>query len=778
MGLNYSFKKLHKFAGRCNRVLDCTDASDEIGCECKDDEFTCDCIPKGTCATVGGCKKKAKLVDGFLSCPEKKILFRNKTRINVHRIRDVSECNDIGFPNCDSSTCYRTDFPTCVDGNCFESHVLCTSYCDQDLCRGVFQCSDNHTVFLSQFCDGFVDCFDGSDEFTKQPGFKCHKCVLPQSNLYDDVAHCDNNIDRRPIKQFFKCFDNRLLLLDKQVCDGVGDCYDMSDECLCDAYFDSDTCTDMFENKHFQCFDNENRKPWQSLLNDFAAVFIRKSRSGFVECRTKFNDSVFAITCDGRPECRDFSDECQCSSPPMFCNDSCHSYFPMGDRYCDGVEDPAWQYINKSDCPRGFDELFCPKRFKCNANSKVSIDVLNVCDGKPDCNDNSDESNCPTATKISNIFSSDTEMIADLGIKSAFWIMGILVIVGNSYVIITTISFLKAKQTLDGVRFHQFIVLNISIADFVMGIYLITIASYDVSFSGFYGKVDREWRSSLKCSVIGSLAVISSETSCFLMVVLTGFRMKNITKTIESLNAPSRPWKLWIIAAWLFSFFLGIVPMLPQASQYFLHNFSYSSPFQNGSWYTTNLEQFACRLSALSNTTIKFTGNKFQSVKRFVEGSFPNEAFVKLFGYYGETSVCMPRFYVAYGESSWTFSIAIMTLNFLSFVFIAVSYIVIYKHSISSSANLGTNRPNNQAATMQKRIARIIATDFCCWIPICILAYVRLGVEFSDIAYQISAVLLLPINSVMNPILFSPLLDKLIDLCRHTYQRLNNAFGV
>ena len=125
------------------------------------------------------------------------------------------------------------------------------------------------------------------------------------------------------------------------------------------------------------------------------------------------------------------------------------------------------------------------------------------------------------------------------------------------------------------------------------------------------------------------------------MVVLTGFRMKNITKTIESLNASSRPWKLWIIAAWLFSFFLGIVPMLPQASQYFLHNFSYSSPFQNGSWYTTNLEQFAYRLSALSNTTIKFTGNKFQSVKRFVAGSFPNEAFVKLFGYYGETSVCI-----------------------------------------------------------------------------------------------------------------------------------------
>ena len=344
--------------------------------------------------------------------------------------------------------------------------------------------------------------------------------------------------------------------------------------------------------------------------------------------------------------------------------------------------------------------------------------------------------------------------------------------IGNSYVVITTISFLKTNKTLNGSNCQHFILLNIAIADFIMGIYLITTASYDVSFSGFYGEADDEWRSSLKCSVIGSLAVISSETSCFLMVVLTAFRLKNITRAMESLTASSRPWKISIIAAWLFSFFIGIAPILPQTSEYFLHSFSYSSPFQNGTWYTDNLEQFSCRLSALSSKTIQFTGNKIQSIEMFVAGSFPNDASVKLFGYYGETSVCMPRFYVAYGKSSWEFTLAMMTLNFVSFVFIAVSYFIIYKHSTSSAAKFGANRPNNQAVTMQKRIARIIATDFCCWIPICVMAFLRLGVEFSDIAYQISAVLLLPINSAMNPILFSSLLDKLIDLCRHTYQRL------
>ena len=711
---------------------------------------------------MDGCKNKNELVDGFARCSEERILFRNKTRIDIHRLHNVSECNVIEFPGCDNSSCYHTDFPTCVNDNCYESHVLCTSYCDRDLCRGVFQCSDNRTIFLSQFCDGIVDCFDGSDEFTSQPGFKCDKCVLPQNNLFDAIAHCDNNADVRAIKRHFECFDNRLLISDQQVCDGVGDCYDMSDECLCDAYFDTAMCMYMFEDNYFECFDNENRTVAQSFRNGITAVFSDRFRSGFTACRTKFDDSIWAVPCDGRPECRDFSDECQCSDPVLFCNDSCHSYFPMGDRYCDGVEDPAWKYINSSECPRGFDEMFCPKRFRCNASGKVSIDVLSVCDGKSDCDDYSDEKYCSTVStkissvsnKISKIFSSDSEMIANLAIKSAFWIIGILVIVGNSYVIISTISIFKTRQALDGNSFQHFIIFNISIADFIMGIYLITIASYDVSFSGFYGELDHEWRSSFKCSVIGSLTVISSETSCFLMAILTGFKLKNITQAVKSLNASMRPWKICIIAVWLFSFFLGIAPMLPHTSLYFVHSFSYFSPFQNGTWYSTNLEQFACRLSALSNKTIQFTGDKFQSVKTFVAKSFPNDASVKLFGYYGETSVCMPRFYVAYGESSWEYTLAIITLNFLSFVFIAVACFIIYKHSTSSSDNLGTNRPNSQAATMQKGIALIIATNFCCWIPICVMAFLRLGVEFSDIAYQISAVLLFPINSAINPILF------------------------
>ena len=713
---------------------------------------------------MDGCLSKTELQEGFIRCPDERVLLGSNGRINVHRLNNLSECNNIKF--CNESTCFLSNVSACFDNECIDSHVICASYCDNEiLCNGVFQCADSRLIFFSQFCDGFADCSDGSDEITNRPGFKCSKCILPQLNLFDEFAHCDDSSDLCFANESacFQCFDKRLIISSSQVCDGVDDCYDLSDECLCEGYFDTDLCKGVFEDKKFQCFSNEKLPQWHSLHK----VFESNTTNLFKECSTKNNSLIFATKCNGRPECRDFSDECECAQPPNFCNDTCHNYFPMGDRYCDGVEDLAWRYINKSEYPQGFDERFRPKRFRCNANGKVSIDIIQVCDGKTDCDDNSDENNCPTESNFRSIFSSETEMIDNVAIKSAFWVIGFLVIIGNSYVIISTVVLQKDKPKRDGVRFQHFIILNISMADFVMGIYLLAIAFYDASFSGFYGNVDRKWRSGLSCSIVGSLAVISSETFCFLMVILTAFRLKNVTNPLGSLTSSLLPWKCGIIASWLLSLALSIFPWINFTSQYFLHSFSYTSSFQSGQWNISRLEQFVCRFAALINATIKFTGNSFQSVEAFVQNGSPINESINLFGYYGQTSVCMPRFYVGYGESSWEYTFAITTINFLSFLFIAVGYFFIYKYSSASSAGLRSSKADNQAAKMQKRIARIIATDFCCWIPICIMAYVRLGIGFSNIVYQISAVLLLPINSAMNPFLFSSLPDKLIDLCRH-----------
>ena len=71
-------------------------------------------------------------------------------------------------------------------------------------------------------------------------------CVLHPSNLYDDIAQCSDESDLCRNNSCFECFDRRLLISSKQVCDGVFDCYDWFDECLCEVNFNKASCKARF----------------------------------------------------------------------------------------------------------------------------------------------------------------------------------------------------------------------------------------------------------------------------------------------------------------------------------------------------------------------------------------------------------------------------------------------------------------------------------------------------------------------------------------------------
>ena len=57
---------------------------------------------------------------------------------------------------------------------------------------------------------------------------------------------------------------------------------------------------------------------------------------------------------------------------------------------------------------------------------------------------------------------------------------------------------------------------------------------------------------------------------------------------------------------------------------------------------------------------------------------------------------------------------------------------------------------------MQKRIAALIITDGICVVPICIMAFLSYaGVEMPNTAYIATTCFLLPINSALNPLIYS-----------------------
>ena len=139
--------------------------------------------------------------------------------------------------------------------------------------------------------------------------------------------------------------------------------------------------------------------------------------------------------------------------------------------------------------------------------------------------------------------------------------------------------------------------------------------------------------------------------------------------------------------------------------------------------------------------------------------------------YYGNNVVCLPLQLSPELQEGWEYSTSIfIVLNFSLFIFIMVAYIAILWKSWSSSRRLGAHgtvreiRARAQSAqakrerALAKRVFFIILTDFLCWMPIIAIG-IRSHVEKTfdppgDLAVWI-AVFALPINSAINPLLYT-----------------------
>ena len=125
----------------------------------------------------------------------------------------------------------------------------------------------------------------------------------------------------------------------------------------------------------------------------------------------------------------------------------------------------------------------------------------------------------------------------------------------------------------------------------------------------------------------------------------------------------------------------------------------------------------------------------------------------------------MPRYYTSTSESAWEYSTFLITLNFILFIYMVVVYVVVYKKA--TVTKFSTSKTKDRNEDMQKRISRLLLTDFFCWIPVCIMAYLRVsGVFLPPDAFIASAGFLLPINSAMNPLLYSPLIGQCVSRAR------------
>jgi hypothetical protein len=130
-------------------------------------------------------------------------------------------------------------------------------------------------------------------------------------------------------------------------------------------------------------------------------------------------------------------------------------------------------------------------------------------------------------------------------------------------------------------------------------------------------------------------------------------------------------------------------------------------------------------------------------------------------GFYGSDSVCIFKYLVTKTDPQHAFSLAILTLNFVSFLFITCCYIIIHCYVIRQSrtviSKISTARRRDRK--LQTKVSIIIATDFLCWIPFIVVCGLHFWEAIDASAwYPIFSVIILPFNSVINPLLYSDLI--------------------
>ncbi|XP_015269477.1 PREDICTED: relaxin receptor 1-like [Gekko japonicus] len=239
---------------------------------------------------------------------------------------------------------------------------------------------------------------------------------------------------------------------------------------------------------------------------------------------------------------------------------------------------------------------------------------------------------------------------------------------------------------------HTMAIKSLCFADCLTGTYLFLLGLFDLRFSGEYNQHAQAWMASLSCQLVGGLALLSSEVSVLLLTYMTLEKYLCIVFPFRCYGAGKRQTLCVLIAIWLLGFGLALVPLL------FFKN------------------------------------------------------------YYGTNGVCFPlqsdgaESPAARGYSAGIF----LGLNLIAFICIVYAYAHMFYSIHTTAARTAESNVFCMDVTIAKRFFFIVSTNALCWIPIFVLKLLSLlSVDIPGTVTSWVVVFILPINSALNPILYT-----------------------
>ncbi|XP_075040629.1 relaxin receptor 1-like [Mixophyes fleayi] len=270
---------------------------------------------------------------------------------------------------------------------------------------------------------------------------------------------------------------------------------------------------------------------------------------------------------------------------------------------------------------------------------------------------------------------------------------------------------------------HALSIKSLCCADCLMGFYLFCLGAFDIKFQGEYNKHAQAWMEGWECKLVGSLAMLSSEVSVMMLTYMTLEKYLCIVFPFSHFRAGRGQTLSALAAIWGLGFFITIIPF-----------FSYDT--------------------------------------------FGN--------FYGRNGVCFPLQSDSTEKSgARRYSISIfLGLNLLAFIIIVFSYSSMFYSIHKTGTKTAERSVLSREVTIAKRFFFIVFTDALCWIPIFLLKAVSLTeAEIPGTITSWVVIFILPINSALNPILytlttssFQEKLKQCLQSKRHQLQESGKSF--
>ena len=408
------------------------------------------------------------------------------------------------------------------------------------------------------------------------------------------------------------------------------------------------------------------------------------------------------------------------------------------------------------DCGDGSDEETCTNQHRCNSSVTI-IPKWQKCDGHINCEDLSDECNKDCGKEI----------IDGIFLKVSAWIVGFLAVTFNISIIITSLRSLKGVSTYMAFL-NKLLIVMISIGDFLVGGYLFTISMIDLIYGSRYCSEQIEWRSSIYCTILGISSTIGSQISLFSMTCLSLARLCGIKNAMNISSGLSLKSYCKIIATvfliTITSIAIAIVPILSQFEDFFVNGMRYEkdNPMFIG---FSNKKVHHQIIQAYYGRTMKdHVAISWKIVLQLIDGMFSSVyggLYRRKIDFYGNDGVCLFKYFVSREDPQRLYSWTILAINFFCFIIISLSYIIINTVSVKSGKTIKNRQVDKRNRRMQRKVSMIIATDFCCWVPFVLICCLHsLSVLDATPWYSLFSVVILPINSVINPLLFDSTVTK------------------